>query len=490
MLSFLLPVYLYLSLFRFPWAPIYLDGDQTFFWEYALRMLQGEHIYRDFFQFTPPGTDLVFLQAFRLFGPHIWVLNAVVLLLGTALAWMCFKIARRWMDQEAALLATAIFAVIIYGRLLDATHHWFSLLSVLCGVQAVLPARTSARIAIAGAFFGIASFFTQTAGVAGVAALLCTLLWEHAFCIRPLKKTLVFSAVLVGTFLAVLGALSAHFLAEVGWRTVWYFQATYPRKYIAYRHNGILPGGEAWRRISDLCEHYFFYFLPAAIYPLTLWRCWKDRDDKVRTPQVLLLAMTGSLLYLVVAARTNWTRVYTISLPAVILLIYSMTRHRRLRSRSAGAVWVLIACLATGQTALRYRHNGYVTQLPAGRVALSKQKFDKFVWLASHTKPGDYLLQALWLNLYLPLELRSPVFVDGLLSGEVTRPEFVDLSVRQLKSKRVKYIVLTPWIASATDPPPPWENHLGPFEDYVHNHYSFVYRFPDQDEVWQLREDD
>jgi hypothetical protein len=56
LLSFLLPVYLYLSLFRFPFAPIYLDGDQTFFWEYALRMLHGEHIYRDFFSSRRPAS--------------------------------------------------------------------------------------------------------------------------------------------------------------------------------------------------------------------------------------------------------------------------------------------------------------------------------------------------------------------------------------------------------------------------------------------------
>jgi hypothetical protein len=226
------------------------------------------------------------------------------------------------------------------------------------------------------------------------------------------------------------------------------------------------------------------------IYPLALWRCWRDRDDTMRTPQIFLLAMTGSLLYLVIATRAAWTRVYAISLPAVVLLIYSLTHHRRLRVRPAGGVWTVIGCVVIGQVLLRYRHNSHVLQLPAGTTALSKQKFEKFSWLASHTTPGDDFFQASWLNLYPPLELRNPAFVDDLTPDGVTRPEFLELSIRQLRSKRVKYILITPWLSSPADPTRPWEYHLQAFEDYVHGHYSFVCRFSDQDEVWQLREDD
>ena len=50
-------VYLYFNLFAFPRTPFLLNGDQAFFWMDAQRMLNGEHVYQDFFQFTPPGTD-------------------------------------------------------------------------------------------------------------------------------------------------------------------------------------------------------------------------------------------------------------------------------------------------------------------------------------------------------------------------------------------------------------------------------------------------
>jgi len=53
--------FLYLNLFALPNIPFLQTGDQIYFWVFAQRMSQGERVYRDFFQFTPPGTDLLYL---------------------------------------------------------------------------------------------------------------------------------------------------------------------------------------------------------------------------------------------------------------------------------------------------------------------------------------------------------------------------------------------------------------------------------------------
>src|SRR5215475_15409680 len=91
--------YLYATLFRLPATPILLSGDQLFFWMNGQRMLHGELPYRDFFQFTPPGADVFYLLIFKIFGPEIWVVNGVVVLLGIALCWVCFEIARAIMHR-------------------------------------------------------------------------------------------------------------------------------------------------------------------------------------------------------------------------------------------------------------------------------------------------------------------------------------------------------------------------------------------------------
>jgi hypothetical protein len=112
---------------------------------------------------------------FKFFGLRIWVTNAAVLLLGVALYWICFSIALRLMEQELALLASFLFLGLTYARLLNATHHWFSLLTVLCVVRIIMPVRTTPRVAAAGILLGIASCFTQTAGAAVLLAVLMSL---------------------------------------------------------------------------------------------------------------------------------------------------------------------------------------------------------------------------------------------------------------------------------------------------------------------------
>src|ERR1700747_3361167 len=131
-------IYLYANLFRWPNTPYLLGGDQVFFWTDAQRMLHGERIYQDFFRFTPPGVDFVYLTSFRLFGTRLWVTNAIVLVLGMALCWVCFSVASQLMSRIWAALGALLFLVLIYGPLLNGTHHWFSLLAVRTAVRGLL----------------------------------------------------------------------------------------------------------------------------------------------------------------------------------------------------------------------------------------------------------------------------------------------------------------------------------------------------------------
>lgn len=481
------PVYLYANLFAFPNIPIYLNGDQTFFWEYALRMLGGERIYRDFFQFTPPGTDLFFLGLFKLFGPHIWVMNLAVLLLGIALCWVCFSIAKLLMERKMALLTTCLFLVLIYGKLLDATHHWFGLLVSLCAVRAVLPARTLPRVAAAGVLFAMASCFTQTAGVAGLLALLAALLWEASRDRRPWRAALVAPALLLVVFGLTLAAFNARLLAEVGWHRLWYFQVTYPHRYLVFKQEGLFQENLSWRGLRDLARRCFLPAMLLVIYLRVLWGCWRKRreahiDD---TPPLVLLSLLGLLLLLTIISRANWTRIYTVSMPALILLMRMVSRNKRIQTPLAVACLIVLGCVAAKQTWATYRDNPRIADLPAGRAALSEEKYEKFSWLAQHTKPGDFLFQEEWLNVYPALELRSPAFVDGLWANEVTRPEYVDLTLQQLESRKPEYILITPGLNTPDDPSKPWQDHLGPFFVYLKTNYVFVRSFADQDEVWK-----
>src|ERR1700722_3052023 len=172
-------IYLYTNLFAGFRTPFLLGGDQALFWANAQRLLHGELIYRDFLEFTPPGTDLLYLSAFSLLGSRIWIPNLVVLLLGVVLSWLCFYIARSIMNPSHAALAPALFMVLDYGKMLNGTHHWFSVLAVMGALAVLMKERTPARIVIAGPLLGAASFFTQTRGAIAALGLAGFLIWDQ-----------------------------------------------------------------------------------------------------------------------------------------------------------------------------------------------------------------------------------------------------------------------------------------------------------------------
>src|SRR5579859_4906145 len=177
--------FLYANLFLFPATPFLLEGDQAYFWYFAQRIVGGDHVYRDFLQYTPPGTDLVYSVPLALFGGRIWLPNAMDLLLGVALCGICFALARRLMDRGPALLATGVFLVWVFGKALDGTHHWWSMLAILC---AILVAERSPLAT--GALLGLSCFFTQTHGVFAFVGYAAYLVWTH----RPWRAIVVAAA--------------------------------------------------------------------------------------------------------------------------------------------------------------------------------------------------------------------------------------------------------------------------------------------------------
>jgi Dolichyl-phosphate-mannose-protein mannosyltransferase len=486
------PLYLYANLFIFPNTPFLIEGDQTFFWQYALRMLHGEHVYKDFFQFTPPGLDLFYLSLFKLFGSHVLVMNAASILLGTTLCWTCFLLAKRLMTRSQALVTAFLFLVLVYGGHLDATHHWFSLLVALCSIRVLMPARTTARVAAAGALAGLASFFTQTSGCAAAVALLFALLWSRAPDRKPWKIVILQQILLVCAFGVTWFALSLHFIASVGWRDFCYFQIIYPLHHVDTTRGFLFPtvrGTLVTQSLRQLGEHLFVYCLLLLTYPFALWTCWRRRLRGLpqdQNTQVALLAIMGQLLFLAIITRLNWARVYAASMPAVILFMWVLAQSKRnqLRRCTTIAMCFLLAGLAITQIRSRHRQPRQIAELPAGRAALSHESYEEYSWLMQHTRPGDYFLQASWPNIYPPLDLRSPVFVEGLWPDQVPLPEYGALALQQVEQKQAKYILWTSlWNAPANLAHQ--EGYFTTFRDYLTSHYTRVHVFSNQDEIWQ-----
>lgn len=487
--------YLYLNLFLLPNVPILLSGDQVFFWMNGQRMLHGERPYLDFFQFTPPGADVFYFALFRVFGPHTWVLNAAVIVLGVALCWLCFVIASQIMERHLAVLSALLFLTLIYTRLLNATHHYFSALAVMSATAILMHEESPRRLTIAGALLGVASFFTQTHGAAALLAFTLLLLWERHRTEDSWQSFWRKEGILLLSFTIAILVLSVPFIASAGLKQLWYCQVTYVRKVMVHRpetHLLGMPEYPNWKAlpllfvISEYSRHLFVYAMLPTVYLVVLMRCRRRVSlAGFCFRKAALLGLVGSCLLGELIFSLNWLRLYAVSMAGIILFVWVLSTSGRLRRYGISGVWALIVLLGLLQPWFT-QHREYITaELPAGRSSIEPKEFEELSWGIEHTKPGEFLFQASWPGVYIPLGVRNPVFLDT--ASTMLNPEWVERAIQQLDAKQVHYVVWAGRLDYPVDPHHPRTANIVPLRAYVHTRYRLAKLFQNGDEVWERK---
>jgi Dolichyl-phosphate-mannose-protein mannosyltransferase len=486
--------YLYLNLFLLTNVPILLSDDQVYFWVNGQRMLYGERPYADFFQFTPPGTDVLYFVVFKLFGTQIWALNCVVLVTGVFLCWVCFVIAGQIMERHLALLSALVYLTLIYTRLLNTTHHYFSVLTVM-GATAILMREVSFRsLAIAGALLGVGSFFTQTHGASALLGFTLLLGWERYRNSESWRSFWRKETILLLSFVIALLTLSGPFIASVGLKQLWDFQVMYVGKVMVHKpetHLLGMPTYPNWQALpllfvgGEYSRHFFVYGLLPTIYLIVLLRCRKKLLPPSSFRKVALLALVGSCLLGELIFGLNWLRLYAVSMAGVILLVWVISTSTRIRGYGLKLAWVLVIILGVSQIWSTQHRDLITMRLPAGRSAVGPKEFEKLKWGMDHTRPGEYFFQAPWPGMYIPLGLRNPVFLDT--AGTMFSPQWVERAIQQLEAKQVNYIVWAPRLDYPVDPRNPRTANIIPLRTYVHTRYRLSEVFQDGDEVWERR---
>jgi hypothetical protein len=487
-------VYEYLSLFGLSGIPYFRTGDESVFWTYAYRMLSGQVFLRDFHQFSPPGTDLIYAAAFRLFGVSLFTTNWLVLALGLAIAVCVFCCARFFLRPSLAALSALCVVVMVYGDRLDATHHWFSSLANLAAVLTLLPHRTFQRVAAAGVLFGIASFFTQTRGAAGLIACCAVFLWERrrgAITTRTLSLRI---SLLVGVTFLVWLALSWRFIAQAGLATYWHAQVTYLPKDTIFPSGFLVPafGFQLHpNAIGNLINRLAMYLMLLLACPLVAFQCLRGQQEDSRDPVALfLLASLGIVQALEVITVLNWNRMAAAEIPAAILTVYLIARKQRQASLLVPACWALLAVIGFGRCLPQAMHRYTRVDLPTGPALAPKNDAEELNWLATHTRPGDTFFDASNARLYALLELRNAMPVDMLTTVQNTLPSWLKLAIQGLDQSRTRYILWSEraGIGSVERMHTDANDHLDPMRLYMQHSYICIKTFADGDQVWERRD--
>lgn len=294
------------------------------------------------------------------------------------------------------------------------------------------------------------------------------------------------AAFLVVGFGAALSVVYAHYLITVGLRQLWYFQVTHVRRYLLEARAPFLglPDAPGWRKLPTVGPPLTIYILLIIIYPLTVFDCWRRRRSGTLGDlwPTMLLALTGSFLLIEVFVSPNWLRIYAVAMPAIVLFFRLIGR---LRTRYiTAALWLLLTAVGIGQISYTQLRHLTIGELRGRTVATSPDAYAKLRWVDDRTSPNEFFFQAPWPGMYLPLQLRNPVFLDAASPFEATRPEFIEASIRQLDDKRVRFVLWSPGLI-ASDPRRPHAGQLQPMRAFLSAKYHRIHVFPDGDEIWQ-----
>jgi hypothetical protein len=454
-------------------------------------MLDGQVIYRDFDHFPLPGTDVLYFAIFKFVGVRASIAPSMLILIGVAIAWLSINISQKIMTGPIVFLPGLLFLTLPFSGFLDATHHWYSALFGTAALAVAMERRSTRRLVCAGILWGLATSFTQSA-IVGALGLVLALVWERRYRRESYRTLLQREAYFVASLGLTLVVLNAYFMWKAGVKRFVYctvvFLAKYypadwfnkPSVYMAYP-----PSRHEWREWPNLAAFLLIYFLVPLVYILFCVRYGREAKVHPEEPwdRLMLISLTGVFWFASVAYSAGISRLYPVSLPALILVVWFLKLPFQTEKFLLRALWATTLILAFVRPLITQTTWNQNLDLPTGHTAFpgSPQLYEKSRWVSQRTEPGDYFLDDP--QICFALRLRDPSRVPFLRPTDYTRPEEVEDAIRGLEQHRVRFVN---WYAALDDEiTDPTGDHLGPLRAYLREHYHVALSFSNSDQIWE-----
>lgn len=156
-------------------------ADEAVFLYGAKRILHGQALYRDIFEFITPASFYLFALVFAVGGTSLLAARVAMAAIIALTSVLLYGLTRKFAGPVEALLAALVFALVCYPVWNVASAHWLSTCLCLATAAALFRERPQAAVpatpALAGALAGLTFCTQQTQGavlavwlgVAGVA---------------------------------------------------------------------------------------------------------------------------------------------------------------------------------------------------------------------------------------------------------------------------------------------------------------------------------
>ena len=496
----------------------------------ALRIVNGELIYRDFFTVVTPGSYYTVAWLLEIFGERLIVLRWAALVTGVLIALVTLLVARRvmaWPFAAAAALMTTVWGWFLV------TPNYYSLQAALFALGALAchlrwAGGASARwILAAGVLTGLTAMVKQNVGAYTAAALMMAI-WAARLFDRQLtaRAQLKASARLIAgicvpvipTLLYLIAAGAGPFLYE-SW--VYYPLAKYPQRFSlpfpqlfpVLPEHGVMSLGDALAAVItrsvpepavfDIWIK-FVVFLPVLVFPIAVValavRAYRaqQRESAREGHALLVIVSIGALLLLQSWPRADVAHILFGLQPTFILLAYALSLAWRGLSRLPGprllvrtaAMAITLLPLAlllwNGYRRTDWEYANYVAPLRAERAAgvtsvpIDTNRVDAVIrYIGEHTTPDDPIFVVPWAaGFYFLTDRANPTRTDFMLFED---PELYPCLLSRLEQQPPKYVIYGyTWDVDDRH----FRDYAAPVDRYIRSRYT-IETSVDGYEIWR-----
>ncbi len=489
-------------------------GDEGIYVYEAKRVLDGEVMYRDFFNVIGPGPIYLHALAYLLLGPSLVTVGLVGVVLAAASATLTCALSSRYVNRRLAILAGVCVVVTVFPGYPSSDHHrWtaFFALAVAQTLTLALDRNHRGFSLLAGLLLGAQTTCVHTTAVGvTIMALLAT-----ALCNLPWRSRMQHIGVLLIGWMAVVGATLLAMWRAGAWDDMVYACITYvAQRYIwlGLEHFGSIPFYLVLtiyaRTLADRFEGVVFLALTVSVVVIP-WTAFLSRGLKVvgrlasrhSLPVESIPLLFAVVDYGMMAPAWNHAHfMHVAPLFMVVVVIWMRGLYEvatgpngqpSVPSRIIAAALPVAMLVAGGYHLLKapsgFRHaiqfNGGSVYTGSARLAM---QFQELVPLVNRlTKPDDPIFVYPWGPLYyFLLQRRNPVPNNILAPSLQSDAQFAEVLAR-LNHAKPRLILrerpddvylknLFPAIGTARDP----------MFRFIRANYTLRKRLPDM-EVWE-----